>query len=71
MKLSRPNLGKRRKISIEGERYYLLVTQGGDGWTVEISAAHDVPPHSKTRRIVETLVEAVNGLVREARDASA
>lgn len=65
-----PNLGKRRKISIEGERYYLLVTQGGDGWTVEISAAHDVPPHSRTRRAIESLVEEINHTIREVRDAA-
>lgn len=68
--MSPPNLGKRRKISIEGERYYLLVTQGGDGWTVEISAAHDVPPHSRTRRAIESLVEEINHTIREVRDAA-
>ena len=65
-----PNTGKRRKIAIEGERYYLLVTAGGDGWTVEISAAHDVPPHSRTRRIIETLVENINDMICEVRDAA-
>lgn len=65
-----PNIGKRRRIEIEGERYYLLVTQGGDGWTVEISAAHDVPPHSRTRRAIESLVEEINHTIREVRDAA-
>ena len=68
--MTAPNLGKRRRIEIEGERYYLLVTKGGDGWTVEISAGHDVPPHSRTRQAIEALVEEINQTIQEVRDAA-
>lgn len=65
-----PNTGQRRRIEIEGERYYLLVTQGADGWTVEISADSDVPPHSRTRRVIETLVLTINETIREVAHAA-
>ena len=70
MKEMPPNIGKRRKIDLEGEHYYLLVTAGADGWTVEISAGHDVPPYSRTRRAIEALVEEINKTIQEVRDAS-
>ena len=68
--MSPPNLGKRRRLTLEGETYYLLVTAGGDGWTVEISAGHDAPPHSRTRRIIETMVEEINAMIAEVAHAT-
>lgn len=60
--MSPPNLGSRRKLTLEGERYYLTVTNGPDGPAVELTCAHDVPPHSRTRKIAETLCGTINDM---------
>ena len=67
LKSSSPNVGKRRRISIEGEDYYLVCSNGTDGPAVDITADCDVPPYSKTKRIVETLCAHINDLFEEER----
>lgn len=64
---SRPNVGKRRRVNIEGEYYYLVCSNGADGPAVDITADCDVPIYSKTKRIVETLCNRINDLFEEAR----
>lgn len=69
--MTEPNTGKRRKITLEGERFYLTVTDGPDGPSVEVTCAHDVPPHSRTWRIAEAICVGINELFAEVAHGNA
>ena len=63
-----PNVGLRRRITIDGEHYYLIVTDGPDGWTVDITAPREnAPENARLRGILESLCGAVSEMIAEVR----
>ncbi len=51
--------GQRRRITVDGEHYYLIVTSGPDGWHICATCAREnAPERAATRRIVDQICEA-------------
>lgn len=51
--------GQRRRITVDGEHYYLIVTRGPDGWHICATCAREnAPERAATRRIVDQICEA-------------
>ena len=66
MKMPKPNVGKRRRINIEGENYYLIVTNGDDGPSVDITCPRENSPENiRMRTISETITTNVNEMLSE------
>lgn len=67
-----PNVGLRRRISIEGESYYLVVTWGPDGYAVDVTCPRkNAPDNRRVRCIVETLTAHINHMLTEVRNDAA
>ena len=65
-----PNVGLRRRIGIEGENYYLVVTRGPDGYAVDVTCPREnAPDNRRVRGIVETLTEHINHMLTEVHNA--
>lgn len=70
-KYRRPNIGKRRRIKIDGENYYLIVTDGPDGPAVDITCPREnAPENVRMRHAVETITNNINEMLAEARHAA-
>lgn len=66
-----PNVGLRRRVRIEGEHYYLVVTRGPDGYAVDVTCPREnAPDNTRVRGIVETLTAHINHLLAEVHDAA-
>lgn len=51
--------GQRRRITVDGEHYYLIVTRGPDGWHICATCAREnALERAATRRIVDQICEA-------------
>lgn len=60
------NIGKRRRLTIDEENYYLVVTDGADGWQIDITCPREnAPENMKLRGILEKICAAVNELSAE------
>lgn len=72
MKGLTPNLGKRRRLKLEGENYYLIVTVGPDGPAVDITCPREnAPENVRMRRIVESITAGINDIFAEIGGANA
>lgn len=70
--MTAPNLGRRRRVTIEGEHWYLIVSRGPDGVCVDITCPREnAPEHAKLRAIMETVCANLNPLLTEVCDANA
>lgn len=71
MKGLTPNTGKRRRIEIDGENYYLIVTDGPDGFAVDITCPREnAPENIRMRRAVEVITCNINEMLAEVRHAT-
>lgn len=58
--------GLRRRIEIDGESYYLIVTHDGTAPALTITCPREnAPDNIKTRRIVENICTAANEMLEE------
>lgn len=61
-----PNTGKRRRLTLEGENYYLIVTVGPDGPAVDITCPREnAPENMRMRCIVEAITAGINEIFAE------
>lgn len=68
MKDMEANTGQRRRMTIDGEHYYLIVTNGPDGWRIDITAPREnAPENARLRGILESLCGAVSEMIAEVR----
>lgn len=69
--MTAPNLGKRRRVTIDGEHYYVIVTNGPDGWQVDCTCPREnAPENGKLRGAIEKICAAINGLSAEVAHAA-
>lgn len=67
-----PNTGKRRRLTLEGEHYYLIVTVGPDGPAVDITCPREnAPENVRMCRIVESITAGINEIFAEIGGANA
>lgn len=69
--MTAPNTGKRRRVTIDGEYYYLIVTTGPDGAAVDITCPREnAPEHAKLRGILETITSNITEMLMEVGHAA-
>lgn len=68
MKGESPNTGLRRRITVDGEHYYLIVTDGPDGLQLDVTAPREnAPENARLRGILETICGAATKMIAEVR----
>lgn len=66
-----PNTGKRRRVTIEGEHWYVIVTGGPDGPAVDITCPREnALEHAKLRGQLEMITGVINDMLTEAQHAA-
>lgn len=70
--MTAPNTGKRRRLTLDGEHYYLIVTDGPDGAAVDITCPREnAPEHAKLRGILEAVTTCITDMLAEVAHANA
>lgn len=70
--MSPPNHGIRRRLTLDGEHYYLIVTAGPDGAAVDITCPREnAPEHAKLRGILEAVTSSITEMLAEVDHADA
>ena len=69
--MSPPNIAKRSRISIDGESWYLIVSIGPDGPSVDITCPREnAPENARMRGFMEGLTRNINELFTELSHAN-
>lgn len=64
-----PNTGIGRRLTLDGERWFIVVTDGPDGLAVDATIpGEDAPENTRTRRMVETICANINDMIAEVRN---
>lgn len=67
-----PNTGKRRRIPVEGESWYLIVTIGPEGPAVDITCPREnAPENARMRGFMENITRNINELFAEVAHGNA
>lgn len=66
--MNAPNTGLRRRITVDGEHYYLIVTDGPDGLWLDCTAPREnAPENARMRAILEGICDAATEMIAEVR----
>lgn len=66
--MTEPNTGLRRRLTIDGEHYYLIVTDGPDGLRLDATAPREnAPDNLRLRGILDTICAAATEMIAEVR----
>ena len=61
-----PNTGLRRRLTLDGEHYYIIVTNGPDGPVIDVTAPREnAPENGKLRQILENICTTINTMIAE------
>lgn len=64
--MNAPNIGLRRRMTLDNEHYYIIVTNGPDGLVVDVTAPREnAPENAHMRQILENICTNINSMIAE------